>query len=42
VAIGYAIGAVLMLAGAAVAARFALPAERRSLEEVAAPLSHAG
>jgi MFS family permease len=39
VAIGYAIGAALMLAGAAVAARFALPAERRSLEEVAAPLS---
>ena len=39
VALGYAIGAALMLGGALVAWLHALPAERRSLEEVAAPLS---
>jgi len=40
-AAGYALGAALMLLGALVAWRYALPAERRSLEEVAAPLSRA-
>ena len=36
---GYLFGAVLMLFAAGVAARYAVPAERKSLEEVAAPLS---
>ncbi len=40
-AVGYALGAALMLLGALVAWLYALPAERRSLEEVAAPLSRA-
>ncbi|HEY1944904.1 MAG TPA: MFS transporter [Roseiarcus sp.] len=39
---GYALAAVLMLAGAFVAARFAVDAERRPLEEVARPLSAEG
>ncbi|MBX9738612.1 MAG: MFS transporter [Beijerinckiaceae bacterium] len=38
---GYLFGAVLMLIAAAVAARFAVAAERRSLEDVASPLSSA-
>ncbi|MQA74897.1 MAG: MFS transporter [Solirubrobacterales bacterium] len=37
--IGYAIGAGLMLVAAAIAAVIAVPAERRSLEAVATPLS---
>jgi MFS family permease len=37
--IGYAIGAILVIAAAAVASRHAVDAERKSLEEVAAPLS---
>ncbi|AKC70881.1 MFS transporter [Pandoraea oxalativorans] len=41
VAIGYAIGAALMLVAAGVAARWGVAAERRSLESVAAPLSTA-
>ena len=36
---GYAVAATLMLVAALVAAAFAVPAERRSLEDVAAPLS---
>ena len=36
---GYAFAAALMLGAAGVAFRFAVPAERRSLESVAAPLS---
>ena len=36
---GYAFAAALMLVAAFVAARFAVAAERRSLEDVAAPLS---
>ena len=36
---GYVFGAVLMLAAAFVAARYAVAAERRSLEDVASPLS---
>lgn len=36
---GYLVGAALMAIGAAVAARYAVPAERKPLEEVAAPLS---
>jgi MFS family permease len=36
---GYLFGAVLMVIAAAVAARFAVAAERKSLEEVALPLS---
>jgi MFS family permease len=39
---GYALGAVLMMASAGVAARLGVNAERRSLEELAAPLSAAG
>ena len=39
VAHGYVIGAVLMLVAAAAAWRWCIPAERRSLEDVAAPLS---
>jgi hypothetical protein len=39
---GYAFAAVLMLAAAIVAALFAVPAERKSLEEVARPLSAEG
>ncbi len=39
VAIGYAIGAVLMLLAAAVEARFGVAAERRPLEAVSRPLS---
>jgi MFS family permease len=38
---GYGFGAVLMLVAAAVAARYAVAAERKSLEEVARPLSSA-
>jgi MFS family permease len=38
---GYVFGAVLMLAAAIVAARWGVRAERRSLEEIAAPLSSA-
>jgi len=37
--IGYALGGILMLAAAVVAAFLAVDAERRSLESVAAPLS---
>ena len=36
---GYLFGAVLMLFAAGVALRYAVPAERKPLEEVAAPLS---
>ena len=36
---GYAFAAILMLAAAAVAALFAVPAERKALEMVAKPLS---
>jgi MFS family permease len=36
---GYAIGAVLMIAAAAVAWRWAVDAERKPLEEVAPPLA---
>ena len=36
---GYAFAAVLMLAAAGVAALFAIPAERKPLEQVARPLS---
>ena len=36
---GYVFAAVLMLAAAGVAALFAVKAERRSLEDVATPLS---
>ncbi|MDB5651840.1 MAG: transporter [Hyphomicrobiales bacterium] len=36
---GYISGAVLMLVGAAVASRYAVAAERKSLEDVASPLS---
>ncbi|AKM32356.1 MFS transporter [Pandoraea faecigallinarum] len=39
VSVGYLIGAALMLLAAAVAARWGIAAERRSLESVAAPLS---
>jgi MFS family permease len=39
---GYVFAAVLMLAAALVAARFAVDAERRSLEDVATPLSAEG
>ncbi len=42
VATGYAFAAVLMLAAAGVAARFAAPAERKPLEQVARPLSAEG
>jgi MFS family permease len=38
---GYLIGAVLMLAAAAIAARYGVAAERKSLEAVATPLSAA-
>ncbi|MDB5367686.1 MAG: transporter [Rhodospirillales bacterium] len=38
---GYTLGAVLMLAAAAVVARWGVDAERRSLEDVTRPLSHA-
>jgi MFS family permease len=38
---GYLLGAALMLAGAAVAARYAVAAERKPLEEVARPLAQA-
>lgn len=37
--IGYAIGAMLVLAAAAIALRYGVDAERKPLEEVAAPLS---
>jgi hypothetical protein len=36
---GYLIGAVLMIAAAGIAARWAVAAERRSLEHVAKPLA---
>lgn len=39
---GYALGASLMLAGAAAAWWLGISAERRPLEDVAAPLGHAG
>jgi hypothetical protein len=39
---GYAFAAILMLAGAIVAARFAVAAGRKPLEQVATPLSAAG
>lgn len=39
VSAGYAFGAVLMLVAAGVAVKWAIPAERRSLEEVAEPLT---
>ena len=38
---GYLFGAALMIVAAVVAAIWAVPAERKSLEEVARPLSHA-
>jgi MFS family permease len=38
---GYGLGAILMLVAAGVAFRWGVPAERRSLEEIAAPLSEA-
>jgi MFS family permease len=38
---GYLLGAALMLAAAGVAARYAVAAERRPLEQVAAPLAQA-
>ncbi|MBF6842006.1 hypothetical protein, partial [Acinetobacter baumannii] len=41
IAWGYAFGAALMIAAAAVAWRWGLDAERRSLEELSAPLSSA-
>lgn len=41
VALGYAFGAVLMIAAGALAWWLAVPAERRALEDVAAPLSSA-
>ena len=36
---GYLLGAAQMLAAAAIAARFAFPAERKPLESVARPLN---
>ena len=36
---GYAFGAVLMIGAAAVAARWGVAAERKSLEEIAPPLT---
>lgn len=42
IAWGYLLGAALMLIGAAVVARWGVSAERRSLEDVAPPLSQAG
>ena len=36
---GYLLGAVLMILAALIAARFCVPAERKSLEAVAPPLS---
>jgi MFS family permease len=39
IAWGYALGALLMLAAAAIALRLGVAAERKSLEEVARPLS---
>jgi MFS family permease len=41
IAVGYLLGSVLMLAAAVLAARLVVPAERRALEDVAAPLSRA-
>ncbi|MET3891086.1 MFS family permease [Bosea sp. OAE506] len=38
---GYLLGAALMLAAAVIAARFAIPAERRPLESIARPLNAA-
>jgi len=38
---GYLLGAALMIAAAAVAGRWGVAAERRSLEEVAKPLASA-
>ena len=40
--VGYLVAAALMIFGAIVEARFGVPAERRSLEHVAAPLSTKG
>ena len=39
---GYLLGAVLMLVAAAVGWRYAVPAERRSLESIAQPLASVG
>jgi hypothetical protein len=39
--VGYALGSVLVIAAAAIALRYGVDAERRPLEEVAAPLSAA-
>jgi hypothetical protein len=39
IALGYAVGAVLMLIAAATECVLGFPAERRSLEDVASPLS---
>jgi len=36
---GYLLGAVLMIAAGVIAAFFAVPAERRALEDVARPLA---
>ena len=38
---GYLLGAALMLAAAAIAARYAVAAERQPLEHVARPLAQA-
>jgi hypothetical protein len=40
--IGYLVAAALMILGAVVEAWIGVPAERRSLEDVAAPLSSRG
>jgi MFS family permease len=42
IALGYVVGAVLMLVAAAVEVAYGIRAERRPLEDVAAPLSQAG
>ena len=39
---GYLLGALLMLLAAGVAWRWGVAAERRTLEDVARPLAHAG
>jgi MFS family permease len=41
IAAGYVLGSVLMLAGALTQWLFGLAAERRALEDIAPPLSHA-
>ena len=40
--VGYAIGSVLVIIAAAIALRYGVDAERKSLEEVAMPLSAEG